>query len=68
MTKEIGEIIHFEGVKLKVVEHDYCRKCYFLKNKINCQTQEYRNIIGDCTSDTRSDGKYAVFLVNKQIK
>jgi hypothetical protein len=64
MTREIGEVFEYNGVKLIVVEEtDYyfgCDKCYMTGK---CS---YEGIEGDCNENHTDDNKNRIFVEVKE--
>lgn len=57
-TRPIGEIFEYNGVKLKVVEGDTCRGCYF---RFEIQCIYPLNVRGHCGASDRVDRKNVKF-------
>ena len=57
MERAIGEIFEFDGEKLKVVECEGCKGCFF-DISYNCDADDY---VGECSDYFRKDGKNVIF-------
>lgn len=66
MERQVGEVLEYDGVTLKVVNDkgSGCEGCYFCKNESSC-SYGVRDIIGPCGEYTRSDMQSVIF---KRIK
>ena len=62
MTREIGDIFDNNGMKLKVVELESCKGCYY-KNGTSCINDNIKS--GDCSDHFRTDNKSVIF---KKVK
>ena len=57
MTRPIGEVFDYKGIKLKVVESTRCTDCYF--HDKGCGDSSIR---GYCGKSCRTDGYYVSFI------
>lgn len=67
MTRDIGEVFEYRGVKLQVVENTGCTRCYF-KNDCHNQNRPDRNIIGLCGVTNTCDKISRIFTKLEEEK
>ena len=60
--REIGEVFEYEGKKLKVVETKIstCHNCYFSDRDCDCENT--RKVLRECTIERRTDHKPVIFV------
>ena len=70
MERKIGEEFEYKGVRLKVVEEDFCENCYFRDKRENepCVRSEHILVSGVCSKQRREDHKSVQFIKIKNEK
>lgn len=70
MERKIGEVFEYNGVRLKVVEGDFCENCYFRDKRENepCVRSEHISVSGACSKQKREDHKSVQFIEIKNEK
>ena len=70
MERKIGEEFEYNGVRLKVVEGDFCENCYFRDKRENepCVRSEHISVSGACSKQKREDHKSVQFIKIKNEK
>ena len=70
MERKIGEVFEYNGVRLKVVEGDFCENCYFRDKRENepCVRSEHILVSGVCSKTKREDHKSVQFIKIKNEK
>lgn len=70
MERKIGEEFEYNGVRLKVVEGEECKNCYFVdkhKGKV-CDRNKNISVSGFCSGTNREDSKSVEFIEIKNEK
>ena len=70
MERKIGEEFEYNGVRLKVVEEDFCENCYFRDKHENesCARSGHISVSGSCSKAKREDHKSVQFIEIKNEK
>ena len=70
MERKIGEEFEYNGVRLKVVEGDFCENCYFRDKHENesCARSGHVSVSGICSKAKRKDHKSVQFIEIKNEK
>ena len=70
MERKIGEEFEYNGVRLKVVEGDFCENCYFRDKRENkpCVRSEHISVSGACSKQKRENHKSVQFIEIKNEK
>ena len=70
MERKIGEEFEYNGVRLKVVEEDFCENCYFRDKHENesCARSKHISVSGICSKVKREDSKSVQFIEIKNEK
>ena len=70
MERKIGEEFEYNGVRLKVVEEDFCENCYFRDKHENesCAISGRVSVSGICSKEKRKDHKSVQFIEIKNEK
>lgn len=70
MERKIGEEFEYNGVRLKVVEEDFCENCYFRDKHENesCARSKHISVSGICSKAKREDSKSVQFIEIKNEK
>ena len=63
IEQKIGKKFNFIGYTLEVRKaFNFCEDCFFQKHDIECNHDEIRRIIGECSAIVRPDDTSVIFI------